>query len=503
MKQAVNNIFNVCFLIVSILIFEAAFSQMIIQSFVAGLLVIPAVALFLFICIKKTDFLEKINYKKAWLVLRLISFALMTVTAFSLEVDFSWDWGGLINTAYNYIKTAKIDKLYYYARYPNNQFWLLCMVSLFKFIKLFVGDADIAVFKHVTMVVSIVILQFAVEFIYRSAKVIFSPMKAFFAGIITLFCSPLYLYAEFLYTDIPCVLTVSIMMFLYFKMQKAENVKSKIILYVLFGITGAFSYFVKITSFIVFVAILIGMIFTEIKFKQFVCFFLVSVTIFSATVTAVSLAAKPIYKNKFGITEELQKKNEFPPTHWIMMGLGYGGYLQKDVNYTAGFETYHEKEEATKKEIGKRVDNYGFFGFLKHTFSDKVIRTFGSCTLDGSFYAGREAIHTKGIFTRLLTWHGDLYLISLVFFWIYYIFIMLGLLFLSIESLKKKKSTTNQILLAGRIAIFGIFNFMLIWECNSRYLLVFVPVMILLATDGLSHFVNTFKKYLNLKKELR
>ena len=136
MKKAINNIFNVCFFIVSIMIFEVAFSQMILQSFVAGLMIIPVAALFLYICIKKTDLIEKINYKAAWWILRIISIAFMMKLAFSLEVNFTWDWGGLINSSYNYIKTAKVDKLYYYARYPNNQFWLLCMVSLFKLIKL-------------------------------------------------------------------------------------------------------------------------------------------------------------------------------------------------------------------------------------------------------------------------------------------------------------------------------------------------------------------------------
>ena len=503
MKKAINNIFNVCFFIVSIMIFEVAFSQMILQSFFAGLMIIPVAALFLYIYIKKTDLIEKINYKAAWWILRIISIAFMMKLAFSLEVNFTWDWGGLINSSYNYIKTAKVDKLYYYARYPNNQFWLLCMVSLFKIIKLFVGNADIIVFKRVSMAVSVVIIQIAIEFIYRAAGVIFSAKKAFFAGIITLFCAPLYLYSGFLYTDTPCVLTASIMLFLYFKIQKSKSTKSKIVFYILLGITGAFSYLIKLTSVIVFVAILIGMIFNKISFKQFMCFFLVSIVTLGVTVKAVSTVTKPICKEKFGITEELEAKNEFPPTHWVMMGLGYGGYLQEDVNYTASFDTYRKKEEANIKEIKKRVKDYGFFGFLNHTFSKKVIRTFGDCTLAGSYYAGRESVYNKGIFTRLLTWHGDLYPISLIYFWIYYIFITLGILFSAIESFKKKRTEENQTLLAGRIALFGILNFMLIWECNSRYILVFVPVLILLATDGLSYLVKTFNNYLNLKKELR
>ena len=212
------------------------------------------------------------------------------------------------------------------------------------------------------------------------------------------------------------------------------------------------------------------------------------------TVAAIKAVSEPIYKNKFGITEEMKDKYEFPPTHWIMMGLGYGGFSQEDVDRTKSFDTYKEREKFNKREIKSRIENYGFLGLVNHLFSDKVIRTFGSCTLAGGDYVGHKPFHKNGIFTRLFSLHGDLRPIGLTFSWIYYIFITLGILFSAIGSLRKKKMPTNQKLLAGRISIFAIFFFMLIWECNSRYLLAFCPVMILLAADGLSHFVNTFKK---------
>lgn len=499
MKKTLNSIFDICFLAVSLMIFAAAFSQMILQSVAAGLLVIPLAFLFVYICIKKTDILEKIGCEKIWWVLRILSFFLMMKIAFSLEVEFSWDWGRLINSSYNFITAHDIKNPYYYARYPNNQFWLLCMVSLFKIIKLFVGSADILVFKHITMAASVIILQIAIEFIYRTAKMIFSPKAALLTGILSVSCLPLYLYSEFLYTDTPSVLLISVMLFLYFKFLQAENRKKQIAICVLLGLVGALTYFIKIMAFIVFAAILIGVIFTKISFKRFLCFFLVCVTVFGVSVKAIKIVTEPIYKEKFGITDELKEKYEFPPTHWIMMGLGYGGFSQDDVNYTAGFDTYQERKNATVAEIKRRCADYGFSGLVKHIFYNKVIRTFGNCTLAGSDYAGRRPIYKNGTFSRLLSEHGDLYPISLVFLWIYYIFIMLGLLFSAIGSLGKKKSTANSKLLAGRIAIFGIFAFMLLWECNSRYLLVFIPVMILLSVDGLSHFVNIFKNHLKSK----
>lgn len=500
MKRTLNNIFDACFLIVAIMIFEAAFCRMILQSFFAGLLVIPIAFLFLYICGKRTDLIKKIDCKKAWWILRVLSLALMIIVAFSLEVNLSWDWGGLIKSSYNYIQNGSIDIPDYYARYPNNQFWLLCLVTLFKFVRLFVGGASVTVYKRVTMIISIICVQIAIEFIYRTARMIFSEKKAFFAGLLALFCLPLYLYSGFFYTDIPSVLLVSIMLFLYFKLQQTENRKEQIIICALVGFVGAITYFLKLTAFIVFVAMIIGIIFTKITFKQFLSFFLVSVMALGVTVAAIKAVSEPIYKNKFGITEEMKDKYEFPPTHWIMMGLGFGGFSQEDIDRTKSFDTYEERENFNKREIKSRIENYGFLGLVNHLFSDKVIRTFGSCTLAGGDYVGRKPFHKNGIFTRLFSLHGDLRPIGLTFSWIYYIFITLGILFSAIGSLRKKKMPTNQKLLAGRISIFAIFFFMLIWECNSRYLLAFYPVMILLAADGLSHFVNTFKKCIKLHR---
>lgn len=478
------------------MIFEAAFSRMIMQSFFAGLLVIPIAFLFLYICGKRTDLIEKIDCKKAWWILRILSLALMMKIAFSLEVNLTWDWGGLIKSSYNYIQNGSIDIPNYYARYPNNQFWLLCLVTLFKFIRLFAGGASVTVYKRVTMVISVIFVQIAFEFIYRTARMIFSEKKAFLAGLLALFCLPLYLYSGFFYTDIPSVLLVSIMLFLYFKLQQTENKKEKIIICILFGFVGAITYFIKLTAFIVFVAMIIGIIFTKITFNQFLSFFLVSVMTLGVTAAAVKAVTEPIYKNKFGITEEMKDKYEFPPTHWIMMGLGYGGFSQEDIDRTKSFDTYEKRENFNKREIKKRIENYGFLGLVNHLFSNKIIRTFGSCTLAGGDYIDRKPFHKDGIFSRLFSLHGDLRPIGLTFSWLYYIFITLGILFSAIGSLRKKKLPTNQKLLAGRISIFAIFFFMLIWECNSRYLLAFYPVMILLAADGLSHFVNTFKKYI-------
>ena len=65
---------------------------------------------------------------------------------------------------------------------------------------------------------------------------------------------------------------------------------------------------------------------------------------------------------------------------------------------------------------------------------------------------------------------------------------MLGILLSAIMSIKMKIS--EQKLLSGKIAIFGLFLFLSIWECNSRYVFSMAPVMILVAADGIFMTLN-------------
>lgn len=494
MKKILNSVFDVLFLATSLLIFAAAFSTMISKSFIFGLPIILAAVIFSILCVKKTDLPEKLGCEKIWWVLRIISLIVMLKFAFSLEVDFSWDWGVLTKSAYIYGTDGTLDKVHYYARYPNNRFWLLCLIFLFKVVKLFIHDVDITVFKHATMIASVILLQIAIEFIYRAAKLIYSNKKALLTGITAVLFLPFYLYSGFFYTDTPSILLISVMLFLYFKILNTQSKKFQIFLCILLGLVGAVTYFVKVIAIIVFAAILIGIIFTKITPKQFICFLLISVTTLALTVKAVSLVTEPIYEKNFGITEKTDEKYEFPPTHWVMMGLGYGGYSQEDVDFTASFDTYDEKKDANINEIKNRFNNYGTFGFLKHTFVDKVTRTFANCTLAGDDYSCRKSVHPNGIISRIFTAKGDLHSICLTYSWSYYIIMLIGIIFSAIESLRKNNSKQNQWLLACRIAFFGIFAFMLIWECNSRYLYVFAPVMILLEADGLSSLTDFIRK---------
>ena len=49
-----------------------------------------------------------------------------------------------------------------------------------------------------------------------------------------------------------------------------------------------------------------------------------------------------------------------------------------------------------------------------------------------------------------------------------------------------EKTERSSVFSVSQLTLFGIFLFLSIWECNSRYLVCFIPVMILTASDGLT-----------------
>ena len=78
----------------------------------------------------------------------------------------------------------------------------------------------------------------------------------------------------------------------------------------------------------------------------------------------------------------------------------------------------------------------------------------------GDDYAGRFPVDENGIWQRVFTFHGSDHWIGLIYSWLYYIVLI-------------------------RIALFGIILFLSIWECNSRYLVAFIPVLIMTSADGI------------------
>lgn len=451
---------------------------MINSSLAAGFLTILLLYVLFLVRKKEFSFQGKMNIRYLWLILQLFSGMGMIWLAFCLEVDFSWDWGVVMRTAVHYMDTGVIGNPEYYAQYPNNQLWVVALIGLFKMVRFIYPDAGVEEFKVVSVVVMCLLIQLTIWVIKETARVIWDEKRGFFAGFLAILCLPLYLYAQFAYTDIPGMLLCGLLLYLYSKMQRNYGKKQSFYL-VLLGITAAAAYKIKVMVFVVVIAIIIELFLKQTSMKKFLgqAFILG----FSLILT-MGILQLPVNKI-MPISQEMSDSQKFPAAHWIMMGLNKtGGYQDEDVSYTGSFPTYEEKKAATMEAIKSRVKTYGVRGMIKHIFYTKMKRTWCVSSLNGDDYVGRNPLH-DGTLQKIFTKKGSLHWICLTYTWIYHFALLLGILMSGAAALfQKNRDVKMQI---GRISLLGVVLFLAIWECNSRYLVCFLPVLMLTAAEGL------------------
>ncbi len=426
--------------------------------------------------------LDRVTVKgdRIFLGAQIISLLTMLLFAWFLRVENSWDYGQIIDSAYSWVNNGTIHNLAYYARYSNNQLILLILSLLFEIIRVFSPNASIELCKAVSVVVNCLVIQGAIFFTYSTAKYCFSKKQAFITGMLSLLCSPLYLYSSIMYTDTLGLLPLSLTLYFYVRFLKEDRLKRWLFALesVFWGVLG---YYLKATIGIVLIAIVIDFVlrnFKEsfVKMRHNIGLFAI---IFGLTFFAENILITNILQNFTGITEQLYEENRFPPYHWIMMALNKtGGYNQEDVEFSKSFSTIEERKAAEITEIGQRLSERGVSGTLSHIFYTKWRRTWTYSTCAADDYICRKPIN-ENILHQFFTADGKFYLIYILYahtFW-------LLLLFNICKSAKQKKFEKTFVF---HLSLFGLLAFLSFWECNPRYLVVFLPVLILLEADGVT-----------------
>ena len=318
--------------------------------------------------------------------------------------------------------------------------------------------------------------------LHHIAVLIWNEKKAFFVGLMTWFCMPLWLWAMYAYTDIAGMLLLVVMLYCYTKAVLSEPGWKVFCWLCLFGVAASAAFSVKVTVFILFIAVFVCLLLQKKSWKKIIA---------GVVIVAISFGVghglcNYVKSSVIPLEESYCDAYEFPLTHWIMMALGYGGYQQEDVDFTISFNSYEKKKEANIKEIKKRLKARSFHESFKFFGYDKQVRTWGDATLASCVYLAEGPQEPDNILKQFVTLKGSKYWIALLYMTLYYGLILVGM-FLSARFAVKRKSdakAVNMPIFASSITMLGIALFQTIWECNSRYLVVFIPIMILLAADG-------------------
>lgn len=476
-KDILVQIFHVFFFGIFYYLLILAIGNMNLQSPLSAIAIVP-IAFLLYYVAQKGSF-SMVDSVRKWYLLQAVSGMIMLIIAFQLEVDTTWDWGRLIRTSYNYTTTGVLDHLEYFIRYPQQQFWLTCLIALFKVVLKCTGSTEFFVYKAVSIIVSVLITQISINMIYRTARFVWNEQRAFWVGIAALLYVPFYQYALFLYNDTPGACGAALLIYCYIRLRQESNMRKKMIWAAVIGVLGAVVLHIKIITFIVFIALVIDELLRD-KIKVIVMLGGVIVFFFVAGYQLMEIPVKAVFQ----IEESEVNRYEFPNTHYIMMMLNTsGGFKQEDVDYTWSFDSYEEKREANIQRIKERLADRGVLGTIKHILYTKQLRTWADSCIAGDNYVSRTPIRENSFSQQLFSMNGDWHWICLLYTWIVHIMLLAGILLSSILSFQKK--IEEQKMLIGRIAVFGVFLFLSLWECNSRYLFTVMPVIILVVSDGI------------------
>lgn len=399
----------------------------------------------------------------------LIFFIIQLIVSNELKVTPSWDLGRSFDAASNYALTNDGDL---FNVYPNNYFLTYVLALLYK-LSLFFGNTD---FLTLSIVFNIIVIDLSIFIIYLCVKKLKGFNAALFALLMCLFSTPFLFYTPIFYSD-TLTMFIPILMF-YLVININENNKS-ILLLILFGILTFIGYKLKASILVFTCAVIIYWLFKNNKLRNIGIVFL---TLILCILTFNGLEKK--------LLPNLDTKFNFPYTHWVMMGLNdqnqiYGSYYFPDVKYTM------ESNNKTKDNldvIKKRIIDRKIIGNLDF-YRTKILDAWS----DGTYFVPEKLQRqpeNKSIIHEFVLKKGKyfdyFFYISTGFVLAMYVIMLSGCI------LDLKNNLDEKTLL--RCSLLGIMLFLILWENRSRYLVNFVPIMIVLSTLSLNTIILSFKE---------
>lgn len=428
-------------------------------------------------------FLEK-NYNKILLIFTAVMFIFEMTIGLILRHDTGFDIGAVNKGAVEWVETGTFAGYYdYFYGCPNN---LGPMAFFFVFFKIasFIGITDfyaVAVFLDSVMVVTSMALVSLICRKYSS-----SGKVGIFALVLFALSAQFWFMGAANYTDIMSMLFPVLAYWLYIKSKEYQG-KRQLLMYLLAGISLAVGSLNKFTAFIMAIAIIIDMCFSE-KWQRVIEF---SICAIGATALLTMCFNGYIYSTH--LDRDMARQNNRPYTHWVMMGLnGNGLYNPGDFQFTDGIADPDERKEKVNEEVINRIKNLGVPG-IYNLIANKSAVNFGDGTYGIADCVSFDPLNNFREIRKWITHGSEHYSTYSHYVTSMHISIMLFML-IGAYALMVSKTKRRKQMLAPYLAIFGVWLFLLCWESNRRYFSNFAPIIIMCSALGMETFIRLIDK---------
>lgn len=436
--------------------------------------------------------------KRFYLILALCYLCVFLLQLFiSSNIYFKsgWDAFQVRSAAENIVYNGAIglDNVYF-DRYPNNIMLVYTLVLFYK-----IGNV---LYSSNPYMVVVVIVNFIVCLsvflstlcIYRITKNRSVTIIGMIIGIVLTALSPWIIVP---YSDaIGMIFPVSAIFGYVF-------IKNKYWKYATTTFFSLLGYFYKPTSSIIFIALIL---LSTASLINLLIKKTLSVKHSILCIMAVLIAATGVFVAQKAVTDlnktEIAEQDRVTMTHYLMMGLNAeyeGVYSYDDVLYSWSFPDVSSRQAANIEVAKDRIREMGPSGLIK-LLVKKNLNNYNDGSFawsrEGSFYY--EVPESKGKTADLLRSiyyaEGENHTIFLFIEQVIWLMILISISF-CVFIKRKNNDVVNLIALS----LLGLSIFLLIFECRSRYLFVYSPLFVVLASVGIFEASNIMDNYLSKK----
>ncbi len=360
----------------------------------------------------------------------------------------------------------------YFAQFSGERGLYVLMCAFFGMFEL-VGIHD---FYAAMAVVNIIAIDVAILLAYFCARRMFGAQKAILLLISALACLPFVLYVP-MFSAYTLALPFPVaMVFLWLKARivwREGSFGGAMLRFLALSLIAAVGTLIQPLVIIVYIAIVLDLLIFLRGIKRLLL--MLCGTVLCAGLTLGGLAVMPqlMFFSQGGDAD-------LPLTTWVMMGLsGDGSYNEQLMQQLLEQEGAQARSDFALSQIEQSLNEKGVGGLLSHAGA-KLSAAFG----DGLYGAPKELenleVDTLGVGAVLTSQSaGAQYLLYIAFA------IKTAMLFQLIVAAIKSFFRRNYALVFLRMALFGLVLFLLVWQVNAAYLIVFLPLCLLCGIEAL------------------
>lgn len=383
---------------------------------------------------------------------------------------------------------SKVKESYriYAAKYPNAWGMIYLQIPFYAVWKLFTGGVSI----YAGETLNIILIQLSAIMTFLTGEKIFaSHSQQLFCGIITTTLPAMLLYTPFFHSDTAGMVFVSGALYFLTLAVKAKSLRKCIIFGLIASLFIAVGNTVKGSIALMLVAAVIFFI-LKIGVKRGLILSLAAVMLF------IGVSKCAYYGGiAMGISnKEMIDRYRFPVTHWIMMSLNEKDktHVDEDVDFTMSFETYDEKKQANIREIKARLAKINTPQKLCKKVYHKIARTWSGGGFSYRKYISRSE-PTGQLCAILKSWQLRFFVDGS------HSAMLIGMALGALYAAGKHRRPTFFLCL---VTLAGVIMFFLIWENPPRYIVTFIPVIMILCSTGNRYFCQLCKLITKRERKL-